>query len=94
MISENIKQLRELKGLTQTDLAKKLGLTRSSINAWEMGVSVPSTQYIIELASLFKVSTDYIFGLTSDLTVNITSLSQEEQAMVFSIMNILEKNKQ
>ena len=48
--------------MTQAELAKKLGITRSSVNAWEMGISVPSTQYIVELALLYNVSTDYLLG--------------------------------
>ena len=63
MISDTIKELREKNDYTQTALAKKLGLSRSAINAWEMGVSVPSTSYLMELAKLFNVSTDYILGL-------------------------------
>ena len=63
MVSDRIKHLRETKAMTQSDLAKELGITRSSVNAWEMGISVPSTQYIVELASIFKVSTDYLLGV-------------------------------
>ena len=44
MIYERIKKLREKQGYTQTELAKMLGVTRSCVNAWEMGISVPSTQ--------------------------------------------------
>lgn len=36
MISDRIKALREQKGLTQSMLARKLGITRSSVNAWEL----------------------------------------------------------
>ena len=43
LLPEKIKLLRETCGLTQAALAKKLGLTRASINAWEMGLSTPST---------------------------------------------------
>ncbi len=42
MIYERIKKLREKQGYTQTELAKMLGVTRSCVNAWEMGISVPS----------------------------------------------------
>ena len=58
MIADRIKKLREENNMTQTILAKKLGITRSSVNAWEMGISVPSTQYIVELANIFDVSTE------------------------------------
>ena len=50
MIADKIKFLREEKGMTQADLAKQLGITRSSVNAWEMGISTPSTQYLLELS--------------------------------------------
>lgn len=44
MVADRIRALREQKELTQTELSKLLGITRSSVNAWEMGISVPSTQ--------------------------------------------------
>ena len=44
MVAARIKLLRDQRGMTQTELAKRLGITRSSVNAWEMGISVPSTQ--------------------------------------------------
>ena len=62
MVAEKIKALRESNNMTQNDVAKRLGITRSSVNAWEMGISVPSTMYIVELAQLFSVSTDYQIG--------------------------------
>ena len=63
MIDTRIKLLRETNGMTQADLARCLGITRSSINAWELGISVPSTQYIVALATLFRVSSDYLLGI-------------------------------
>ncbi len=51
MISEKIKELRELAGYSQAQLAKKLDVTRSSVNAWEMGLSTPTTQYIVAYVS-------------------------------------------
>ena len=51
MVADRIKDLREENRMTQSDLARKLSITRASVNAWEMGISVPSTQYIVELAA-------------------------------------------
>ena len=78
MIADNIKMLREAHKMTQADLAKKLGITRSSVNAWEMGISVPSTSYLVELSMLFHVSTDYLLGLKQNATLDISSLNTEE----------------
>lgn len=93
MVAERIKCLREQKGLTQAELAKQLGITRSSVNAWEMGISVPSTQYVVELASLFKVSTDYILGVDTSVSISVAGLSEKDIQIVHSLINHLkEKN--
>ena len=86
MVADKIKALREQKGFTQSDLAKKLGITRSSVNAWEMGISVPSTQYVVELANIFQVSTDFLLGVKSTATVNVAGLSEKDVQLVNAII--------
>jgi len=86
MIYETIKQLRERNRMTQSELAKTLGITRSSVNAWEMGLNSPSSQYLVELAQLFKVSTDYLLGLESAVKVNIDHLAEDEKEIIFTLV--------
>ena len=64
-ISERIKELREKQNITQSSLAKKLSITRSAVNAWEMGISIPNVEKLVELSSLFNVSVDYLLGVNS-----------------------------
>ena len=93
MVAERIKSLREQQNRTQAELAKILGITRSSVNAWEMGISVPSTQYVVELANIFEVSTDYILGVKSTATLSVAGLTDEDVAMVRSmILHLKNKN--
>ena len=94
MIANKIKMLRERHKLTQSDLAKKLGLTRSGVNAWEMGISVPSTQYIVELAALFGVSTDYLLDIEKEKSININGLSEKEVGMIIELVEYFKQNKQ
>ncbi len=89
MVADRIKAIREQRGLTQADLAKQLGITRSSVNAWEQGISVPSTQYIVELAGLFKVSADYLLGIYTTATVNVSGLSDEDIQLVQQLIDHL-----
>lgn len=86
MIADRIKVLREQNGLTQTDLAKRLGITRSSVNAWEMGISVPSTQYVVELAQIFKVSTDHLLCVDHTATISVAGLSEKDIQLLHSII--------
>lgn len=94
MIAERIKLLRENVGLSQKALADKLGITRSSVNAWELGISVPSTQYIVELATLFKVSTDYLLNFNNKNAIDVDGLSEQEIKIILELITYFkEKNK-
>lgn len=86
MIYDKIKLLREKRGITQSELAKQLGITRSGVNAWEMGISIPSTQYIIELALFFDVSADYLLDLPRTSTVSVEGLTDREIASIIEII--------
>ena len=87
MVCDTIKSLRETAGLSQSALAKRLGVTRSSVNAWEMGLSIPTAQYIVELSQLFHVSTDYLLGLNNTQAIYIDRLCQEEKQILYSLIH-------
>lgn len=93
MIADKIKELREANNLTQTELAKKLNITRSSVNAWEMGISVPSTTYLVELANLFKVSTDYLLGLPTNNSIDISKLTSKETMIIYELIQYFQSLK-
>ncbi len=50
-------------GLSQAALARKLGVTRASVNAWEMELSSPTAAYLVEMARLFHDHGRYIRSL-------------------------------
>ena len=82
MISDNIKRLRENAGLSQAALARKLGVTRASVNAWEMELSAPTAQYLIALAQLFHTTTDDILGLESQEQIVLRGMNEQEKRLV------------
>ena len=86
-LADKIKLLRENSGLTQAGIARQLGISRSGVNAWEMGLSVPSTQYIVELAKTFGVSTDFLLGINNTSTISVEGLSENQ---VSSLLKIIE----
>lgn len=93
MVSDRIKELREKAGFSQAQLAKRLDVTRSSVNAWEMGLSTPTTQYVVALAKLFHVSTDYLLGLEPELTLSLEKYTQEELSLLFGLLNYFDAQK-
>lgn len=59
-IGDRIKELRINKGLTQLELADKLGFTSQTISNWESGIREPDVDALSQLANLFNVSLDYL----------------------------------
>lgn len=55
ILPENIKKLRLERNLTQQQLAKELGMTSSSISAYESGVRSPSIDNLCKLAAFFQL---------------------------------------
>ena len=92
MISDRIKELREKAGYSQAQLAKKLDVTRSSVNAWEMGLSTPTTQYIVALAKLFHVTADYILGTEDALKIAVSGYTEDEIKLVFDLLKYIDSH--
>lgn len=88
-IADKIKALRESRGMTQAELARQLGITRSGVNAWEMGLSVPSTQYVVDLALFFNVSSDFLLGIDSSFTLNVEGLSDDDICILRALIERL-----
>lgn len=87
MIGDRIRALRERAGYSQSELARRLSVTRSSVNAWESGLSAPTAVYIVELAKLFHVTADYLLGLDTSGMLNLSGLSEEEVKILYSLLN-------
>lgn len=81
MTAETIKQLREARGWTQAELARRLNISRNGVNTWEQGLSMPSPHFLVELAKIFSVSTDFLLGVESLHTINVSDLSIKDVAI-------------
>ncbi len=61
--SENLKELRAEKGITQAALANEIGVTQKAIDFWEKAINEPKASYIIALSKYFGVTSDYLLGI-------------------------------
>lgn len=59
-MGERIGILRQEKGMTQSVLAERLGITPQAISKWERGLSFPDLSRMEELATMLEVSVDYL----------------------------------
>ena len=88
-LGDRYRNLRKDRKLTQDDLAQYLGLTRSAINTWEQGLSIPSVNIIISLSQFYGVTTDYLLGLDNADLVDITNLSSSDRVLVHDLVKRL-----
>lgn len=81
MLSENIKNLRTSKGLSQQELATQLNIVRQTLSKWENGLSVPDADMLIRLSNTFEVPVSSLLGET---------ISEKETDTIQSLANKLE----
>ncbi len=92
-VGERITELRNKNNLTQHALARELGVSRSSVNAWEMGISTPSVERIVDIATYFHVTVDYLLGLDNKLNLDISMLSEEAKEAILKVIEIFLEKK-
>ena len=98
-MGNKIKTLREKSGMSQTELADKLGLSKSVISAYEKGIRNPSFKVLPLLAETFNVSQLYFFEKgewqNQPITIDISDLNPDQQRIIMSLVNeFKESNKQ
>lgn len=64
--SERLKNLRKDAGLTQVDVANKLGISQPAYASWERGIKKPTQENLVKLSKILYVSVDYLLGNTEN----------------------------
>jgi transcriptional regulator with XRE-family HTH domain len=86
-LGERLKNLREQKGLRQSQLAERLGVSRALISGYETGTKLPSIDMIIKLSYSFHVTTDYLLGLTREQNIDKTGLTENQLQIIFNLIS-------
>lgn len=79
---KKLKELRTQANMTQTQLATRIGVTKSVISFYELQERAPSPDVLCKCARIFHVSTDYLLGLDKAETIDISDLSKEDVAIL------------
>lgn len=81
MLSENIKNLRKEKGMSQEELAEKLNVVRQTVSKWEQNLSVPDSEMLIRIAEVFEVSVGSLLGETVEIKDTKSELAEISQKL-------------
>ena len=88
-LNENIKKLRINFGLNQVEFAKEIGVSKQCVSNWENDNVLPSIEMLIKIADYFKVSTDFLLGITPLNTINVDGLTEKEIAHITNVIKDL-----
>lgn len=91
LLGKKIKSLRNKYKYTQTELATLVGVTKSTIAAYENDTRLPSYEVLIRMSKTFKVSIDSILLDRTDSVINIDGLNPEQVQLVENLIENLRK---
>ena len=102
IISANVTKLRKFFRLSQTELAKKAGVTRAYISQIEKGIRVPGFKVIFDLSEIFDVDPEDIIGRKKPITPekekkfykefgDLDTLSDQDQEMIRYLIKRLKR---
>lgn len=94
IIGTRLKELREKKNLKQEQVAEVFSVNKSAISLYENGMRQPSLDMLIAFAKFYRVSTDYLLGITEARTMDITGLTEHEIDVVNELVSILLQKNQ
>ena len=88
-----LKKLRDAKGLSQKELAQKLGVSKGTVYRYENNTQSPSLENAAKLALLLDTSLDYLAGLENALTIQLPDLNEEERNALMAFTRIFVQKK-
>ena len=75
VLGKQIKMLRTIRGWTQEEFGKRLGVSKVTVSSYEHGLRVPNVEMLNKLADLFEVTVDYLLG--RDETCGASEMERE-----------------
>ncbi len=89
-LGTRLKDLRKARGLTQLQVAERVGISKAMVSSYELSVRQPSYDVLIKLAALFGVTTDHLLGLERERFVSVKGLSEEHVQLILSMIAALQ----
>lgn len=77
-VGARVEALRKEKGMTQSELANLLHTTQSAIGHWENNRRTIPQDKIIDIANIFNVTTDYLYGIESNETIDLKNIIRNQ----------------
>lgn len=84
-----LKELRKKRNLSQKEAARRLGISRATVSAYERNIKSPSIDTLEQMALLYHTSIDFMLGLEHRTNLYIDDLTQHQQETILKIVELL-----
>lgn len=92
---ERIRRLRKDRKLKQEQVAAALSVNRKAVSHYENDVREPSFETLIRLSEVFRVSTDYLLGIQTVQSVEVSDLTDKEIHLIRELVSdMADKNRE
>lgn len=91
VFGERLKALRQLKGLSQEELGKRLGVTKQTVSNWEIENVTPALDMFQSIVDYFHTTPNYMLGYDSQMVLDVTGLSEKEVLHIMSFVDDLKE---
>ena len=85
---KRIKELREKRGIKQSDLAEMTHIGRSAIGCYEIDRIAPTYVNLIKLAETLNVSTDYLLGYDTDDYLDLSGIDEKQREYIKELYKV------
>ena len=94
-ISQRLTEAMEAKGITQAELAARVGVSRSVVHGWVHGVFVPKTDKLSRIALVLNVSEAWLMGIPGAMPQRVETLNEElsELIRIYKLLDIRGRTK-
>lgn len=89
---ENLKKLRKGRGMTQQELGDRVGVSKAVISKYENATGYPSLDILKRIAISFGVTTDYLLGMSSNNTLDVSGLTPAQIAVLQNLIAVFEED--
>jgi len=88
-MGNKMKTLRVERNFTQKQVADRVGVAVSAISSYESGMRYPSYEVLIRYARMFHVSSDYLLGISSKRTLDVSALDNHEIEVISQLIEMI-----
>ncbi len=91
-LPERLQDLRNKSGLSQKEVAERIGVSPSIVSAYETGERTPRTDVLLSFAQFYGCSMDYLLGVTHEKLIDVSALNEKDAHFVYSVIERLKGN--